>query len=129
MARVSGSNPERLTHFARCHAIAICDDVRSHSGATLAITTVNMLNHFFALVAAGQIEIDVGPFTAFFGKKTLEEQLHADGIDGGDAQRITNSAIGGRSAALDKNILLAAEADQIPDDQEISGEFEFLDQF
>ena len=107
---------------------AIGDDVGGHGGAELAVALVDILNGFFALVAAGQIEIDVGPFAALFGKEALEEQVHADGIDGGDAERIADGAVGGRAASLHENVLLAAEADDVPDDQEIAGELELLDE-
>ena len=93
-----------------------------------AVTLVDVLDDVLAFVAAGQVEIDVGPLAALFGKKTLEEKFHADGIDGGDAERVADGAVGGRSAALHENVLLAAEADQVPDDEEVSGEFEFLDE-
>jgi len=120
--------PERLAHFARGHAVAIGDDVGGHGRAALAIFLVEILDDFFALVTRGQVEIDVGPFAAFFGKKALEEQFHADGIDGGDAERIADGAVGGRPAPLHQNVLLAAEADQVPDDEEVAGELEFFDE-
>src|SRR6202043_31198 len=85
-------------------------------------------NHFFAFVAAGQVEIDVGPLAAFFGKKALEEKFHADGIDCCDAERVADGAVGGGSASLHENILLTAVANQVPDDEEVAGEFEFLDE-
>ncbi len=123
-----GIEAQRLAHFARGHASAISDDVGGHGRAALAVTLVNVLNDFFALIAAGEIEIDVGPFAALFGKKALEEQFHADGIDRGDAERVADGAVGGGAASLHENVLLAAEANEIPDDEEISGEFEFFDQ-
>ena len=58
---------------------AIGDDVGGHGGAALAVALVDVLDHFFTLVAAGQVEIDVGPLAALFGEKTFEEQFHADG--------------------------------------------------
>ena len=69
------------------------------------------MNDFFALVATGEIEIDVGPFAALFGEETLEEKFHADGVDGGDTKRIADGAVGGRAAALYENVLLTAVAD------------------
>src|SRR5580692_1063884 len=120
--------PERLAHFARRHTVAVSDDIRSHSRAALAIAPVNILNDLFTLVAAGQIKIDVGPLAALLRQKALEKKLHADGIDGRNAQRITNGAVGGRSASLRQNVLLATEVDQIPDDKEISREIKFFDQ-
>ncbi len=119
---------QRLAHFSRGHAVAVGDDVGGHGGAELAVTLVDVLDNFFAFVAAGQVEIDVGPLAALFGKEAFEEQFHADGIDGGDAERVADGAVGGGAAALHQNVLLAAVADQVPDDQEISGEFEFFDE-
>ncbi len=43
-------------------------------------------------------------------------------------ERVANSAIGSRAAALHQNILLAAKSHDIPDDQEVAGQIEFLDQ-
>src|ERR1051326_4260003 len=118
-----GIESECFTHFARGHAVAISDDIGGHGGAALAVALVNVLDHFFALVAAGQIKIDVGPLAAFFGEEAFEKQFHADGVNRGDAERVADGAVGGGTASLDKNVLLAAVADQIPDNKEISGEF------
>src|SRR5947208_8643807 len=63
-----GIKSQRLAHFAVGHAIAIGDDVGGHGGAAFAVSLVDVLNDFFALVAAGEIEIDVGPLAAFFRK-------------------------------------------------------------
>ena len=86
------------------------------------------MNGALALIAAREIEVDVRPFAALFGEKPLEEQIHAHRIDRGDAQRVADGAIGRRAAALHQNIFFAAEADDVPDDQEIAGEIEFFDQ-
>ena len=123
-----GIEAERLADFARGGAAAIGDDVGGHGGAEFAVALVDILDGALALIAAGQIEIDVGPFAALFGEKALEQQIHADGIDGGDAERIADRAVGGRAAALHQDVLLAAEAHDVPDDQEIAGELELFDQ-
>ena len=96
--------------------------IGSHGRATLSVALIDILNGAFALVAARQIKIDVWPLATLFGEKALEQQLHADRIDSGNAERIANGAVGGRSAALHQNVFVAAEIHQIPDDQEISGE-------
>ena len=119
---------QRLADFARRGAAAIGDDVGGHGRAQLAVALVDILNGALALIAAGQIEIDVGPFAALFGKEALEEQIHADRIDGGDAERIADGAVGGRAASLHQNVVLAAEAHDVPDDQEIAGQVELFDQ-
>src|SRR6202043_1397667 len=46
-------------------------------------------------------------------------------IDRRDAEAITDRAVGRAAAALDHDVVLAAEIDDVPDDQEISGEPEF----
>src|SRR5215471_7240383 len=123
-----GIKSQGLAHFPCSHPVAIGDDIRSHGGAAFSVLLVEILDDLFALVAAGQIEVDVGPFPALFGEKALEEKFHADGIDGGDAERVADGAIGSRTASLHEYVLLTAVADQVPDDEEVSGEFEFLDE-
>src|SRR5208337_4772784 len=55
---------QRLAHFARGHAIAICDYVGGHGRSALSIPLIDVLDYALAFVAAGQIEIDVGPLAA-----------------------------------------------------------------
>ena len=86
------------------------------------------MNGAFALISAGKIEIDIGPFAAFFGEESFEKQIHADRVNGGNAQRVTHGAIGSGTAALHEDIVFAAKADDIPHDQEIAGEIELFDQ-
>src|SRR6202044_439073 len=59
---------------------------------------------------------------------SLEKQIHADGINSGDAERVANGAVGRRTAALDENVVLVAEANHVPNDQEVAFEFQFDDQ-
>src|ERR1022692_1335806 len=121
--------PQSFAHFARSHAAAIGDEVGGHGSAALAVAVVLILNHALTLVTAGKIEIDVGPFAAFLGKKALEKQIHADGIDRGNPKRIADRTVGSGAASLHQNVLFAAKADQIPDNKEVAGEFELLDEF
>ena len=122
-----GIERERFADFARGGAPAVGDDVGGHGRAQLAVALIDILDGALALVAAGEIEIDVGPFAAFLGKKAFEEKVHANGVDGGDAERIADGAIGGGTASLDEDVLLAAVADDVPDDQKIAGKIEALD--
>src|ERR1700683_1013581 len=64
---------ERLADFAGSRTPTIRDHIGRHSRAQFSIAFVNVLNGAFALIAAGKIEIDVGPFAALFGKKSLEK--------------------------------------------------------
>src|SRR5688572_21753952 len=84
---------QRLSDFTRSRTSAICNDVRCHSGTKLSITFVDILDCFFTLIAAWQIEINVGPLTSFFGKKSFEKKFHAYWIDSCDPERVTNGAV------------------------------------
>jgi hypothetical protein len=79
------------------------------------------------LIAAWQVEIDIGPLAALFGKKTFKEQIHANGIDCRNPEHITNSAVCGGPAALDKNAVAAAELNDVPDNQEVAFKRQLLD--
>ena len=94
---------------------------------SLPIALVNILDGALALVAAGKVQIDVGPFATLLRKKALEQKFHADRIDSGDPQRIAHRAVGGGASALHENIIFAAEANDVPDNQEISGKIQLFD--
>ncbi len=81
-----------------------------------------------APVAARQIEIDVGPLAALFRQKAFEQQIHADRIDRRDAEAVADGAVGRRAAPLHEDVVLAAEVDDVPDDQEIAGQLQLLDE-
>src|SRR5262245_18384105 len=117
-----------LADFARSGFSSIRNDVCSHGCAQCTVSLIDVLNGAFPLITTGQIKIDVGPFATFFGQKSFEEQFHLYGIDRRDAQRITNSTVCSRTAALYEDIVLAAEPDDIPDDQKITFETKFFDQ-
>src|SRR5262245_19889519 len=112
MADESGETIERfcieahhLADFARSGFASIRNDVCGHGCAKSAVSLIDVLNGAFPLIAAGKIEVDVGPFATFFGKKSFEEQFHLYRIDGRDAQRITDSAVRGRTAALYEDVV------------------------
>ena len=119
---------ERLADFARGAAAAIGDDVRRHRRAVFAVFLVDVLDDALAAIAARQIEIDVRPLAALLRQEPLEQQIHADRIDRGDAEAVADGAVGRRAAPLHEDVLLPAEIDDVPDDQEVAGEIELLDQ-
>ena len=124
----AGVELERLPHFARGAPAAIGDDVGGHRRAVLAVLLVDVLDDPLAPIAARQIQIDVGPLAALLRQEALEEQLHAHRIHGGDAQAVADGAVGRRSAPLHQDVLLAAEVHDVPDDEEVAGELELLDE-
>ena len=119
---------ERLARFARGRPSSVSNDIGGHRRAQFAIALVHVLNGAFTAVAAGQIEIDIRPFATLGGEEPFEEQLHADRIDRRKAERITHHAVCRRSAALNENALAPAELHDVPNDQEITREFQLTDQ-
>ena len=117
-----------MPDLARGGASAIGDHVGGHGRAELAEALVDILDGALALIAAGQVDIDIGPLAALFGEEALEQQVHADRVDRGDSERIADRAVGGRAAALHQDVVLAAEAHDVPDDQEIARQLELFDQ-
>ncbi len=118
---------EHLAHLPHGHLDAIGDDVRGHGGSRLAVFREDVLDRLLALVPARQVDVDVGPLAALFGEEAFEEQVHAHGVDGGDPERITDGAVGGRASTLAEDALLLRIAGDVLDDQEIAGEIELLD--
>ena len=117
---------ENLADVAHGRAAAIGDDIGGHGCAERAIALIDVLDNAFALIAAGEIEIDVGHFAALLREKTFEEEFHADRVNGGDAEGVANGAIGSGAAALHENLLAAAEINEIPNDEEVAREFELF---
>jgi hypothetical protein len=68
--RIKGKN---FSDFARGGFAAIGNHVGGHGGAKCSVAFVNVLNGALALVAAGQIQVNVRPLAAFFGEKAFEE--------------------------------------------------------
>ena len=117
-----GRKAEHLADLAHGAARAIGDDIRGHRGAAFAVAPIDVLDDLLALVAAGQVEIDIGPFAALLGKEALEQQFHPDRVDGGDSERVADRAVGRRAASLRHDSILAAELHDVPYDQEVAGE-------
>ena len=119
---------ERLPHLARRAAPAVRDHVGRHRRAEAPVFFVDVLDDLLAPVAARQIEIDVGPLAALLRQKPLEQQIHADRIDRRDPEAVADGAVGRRSAALHEDVVLPAEIHDVPDDEEVAGELELLDE-
>src|SRR5205807_2552716 len=111
-----GIETQRLPRFSRCGFSTICNDVSSHRRAKFAIALIDVLDGTLAIVAAREVKIDVRPFAAFFRKKSLKQQFHADWIYCSDAQRITDNTISGRPASLYQDSVASAVLDDVPND-------------
>src|ERR1700719_3206954 len=104
--------------FARRATATITNHIGGHRGAMFAVTPVNLLDHRFASIAAGEIEIDVRPAFPAFIQETLEHQIIADRVDRCDAETITNRAVRRAPPPLDHDVVLAAKIHDVPNDQE-----------
>src|SRR5205823_949511 len=58
---------------------------------------------------------------------SFEQQIHAHRIDGGDAERVAHRAVGRRAPALHEDVVAAAELDDVPHDEEVTGQVETAD--
>src|SRR5205823_7128780 len=58
----------------------------------------------------------------------LKQQFHADRIYGGNAQCITDRAVGRRSAALRQDALLPAKIYDVPNNEKVAGKLELFDE-
>ncbi len=119
---------EGFADFARGGLAAVGDDVGGHGGAELAVALVDVLDGLLAFFFGGEVEVDVGPLAAVLAEEALEEEVHLDGIDGGDFEGIANSGVGCGTAALDEDVVLFAVADDVPNDEEVAGEAEAGDE-
>jgi len=124
----SNFESQRLADFARGGPSAVRDHVGGHRGAQFSEALVDVLDGALTLIAAGEIDIDIGPLAALLGEESLEQQFHADGIDGGDPERVTDRAIGGRTATLAEDVVLFAETHDVPNDEEIARQIELFDE-
>ncbi len=63
-----------------------------------------------------------GNLLALFGQEALEEQIHADRIDRGDAERVADRRVRRRAAALAEHAEFFGGAHDVPHDQEVAGQ-------
>ena len=74
-----------------------------------------------------KVEIDVRHFLALHIQEALEHQLVCQGVDVGYPQAVEDDAGCGAAANTEEDVLFPREGYDIPDDQEIVGEFGLLD--
>ncbi len=114
--------------LTRSGLAAIRDDVRGHRRAELAVTLIDILDGLLALLFRRQVEINVRPLTATLGQKPLEEQFHSNRINRRDFEGVADGRVGGASAPLNQDAVLLAVFNDVPDDEEVAGKAELLNQ-
>src|SRR6185503_10866865 len=103
------------------------DEVGDHRGVAATVLAVNVLDHFFAALVL-DVEVDVGRLGALAAEEALEEQIHPDRIDRGDAEAVADGAVRGAAATLTEDVLLAAPPDDLVHGQEVAAVVEVGDQ-
>ena len=93
-----------------------------------AVAAIHLLDDALAPLAAGQVDVDVGPALAALRQEALEEHVELERVDRRDPQAEADGAVGRAAPTLGEDALVAAEADDVGDDQEIAGEPEPSDQ-
>src|ERR1700693_444899 len=106
---------QRLPDLAGRAAPAVTDHVRGHRRAVFAVAPIDFLDYRFAAIAAWKIEIDIRPAFPAFVQETFEHEIVTDRIDRCNSEAITNCAVRRAAAALDHDVVLAAEIHNVPD--------------
>src|SRR4051794_36638178 len=119
---------QRLADLTRRATPAIRDHIRRHGGAMFAVAAIDFLDDLLTPLAAGQIEIDVGPAFAALVQEALEDEMITHRIDRRDTEAIADDAVRRAAATLHHDVVLAAEIDDVPDDEEVTGEPEPRDE-
>ena len=95
----SSVKPSAFADVAQRRARAITDDFCRHRRVAAPVAFVDVLDDLLAVLMR-EVDIDVGNLLSLFGHEALEEQIHPDRIDRGDAERVADGGVGGRAAPL-----------------------------
>ena len=115
-----------LAHVAHGRTRAPGDGLGGQGRVVTPVATVDVLQDTLA-VLVGDVEVDVRHFAALVGQEALEQQLHAHGIDRGDAQGVADRRVGRRPAPLAEDALALTERHDVMHHQEVPGQVEALD--
>ena len=118
---------KRLADFAHGAAGSVARDDGRQGRPRAAVGLVNPLNDFFTPLML-EIDINIRRLAALLADETLEQQALANRINRSDAENVTDRRIGGRAAALAKDVFRARKTDDGFDGQEIGRILHALDQ-
>src|ERR671922_1743510 len=117
---------ERLSRVADGRSSSVGDDVRDLRCVVASVPFIDVLDGFFA--ASGfDVDVDVRRSVTRRRKEALEQQAELHRVGVGDAERVADGGVGGRAASLAEDVVAPAELADVPDDQEVAGESELLD--
>ncbi len=96
---------------------------RDDLGDALAAVLLGHVGHHALAAVHREVDVDVGHRLAAGVQEALEEQVVAQRVEVGDAQRVGHDRAGRRAASrADGDAVGLGEAHEIPDDQEVVGE-------
>ena len=110
------------------HEEAIDPAIMGYSvgGVVAAVALVDVLDHLLPAIGL-DVEIDVGRTVALGREEPLEQQPEVDRIGLGDPEGVAHRAVRRAPPPLAVDVLVAAELDDVPHDEEVAGEAEVLD--
>ncbi len=122
-----GCEAECLAHVANGRAGPVADDLADHAGPVATVALVDVLDDLLAPLVL-EVDVDVGRLAPLRGEEALEEQPHANRVDGGDAEHEADGRVGRAAAPLAEDPAGTREADQVPDGEEVALVPELLDE-
>src|SRR5579883_517793 len=114
-----GRKAQRLADIADRALRPIGHERRDDTRAVATVLFIDILDHLLAPLML-EIDIDVGRLLALGGDETFEQELHLLRIDGRDAEHVADRRIGGRAAALAKDLFILRKAHDVVDGEEIA---------
>ena len=123
---LAGGEAEGLGHVPHRRLGPVRDDVRDLRRVVPPVQLVHVLDDLLPALGL-DVEVDVGRPVALGRQEALEQEAEGDGIGLGDAERVADGAVRRAPAALAVDVGFPAEADDLPDDQEVAGVTEGLD--
>ncbi len=123
---LTGGEPERPGHVAHRRAGPVGDHVGDLGGVVAAVALVDVLDHLFPTIGL-DVEIDVGRTVTLGRQEPFEQQPERDGIGLGDPEGEADRTVRRAPSALAEDVRPTAELDDVPHDQEVTGEPEVLD--
>ena len=117
---------ERLAHVAHGRARPVRDDVGHLGRVAAAVALVDVLDDLLAPPRL-DVHVDVGRPVTRRGEEALEQQPEVDGVDVGDAERVTDGRVGRRAAALAVDVESPAHLRDVPHHEEVAGEAQLAD--
>jgi len=118
--------PQRPGGVADGGAGPVGDDVGDLGGMGAPVPLVDELDDLLP-AARLDVDVDVRRPGAPLREEPFEEQAVPDGVDGGDPERVADRRVRRRAAPLAEDAPLAAEVDDLVDDQEVAREVQVDD--